>query len=223
MKALIVYGSPHGNKAATYRLGSNFADGLKEQDWSVEEVFINDIEINHCLGCRVCWLQTPGVCVLKDGMTELLEKHKSIDLLVLAAPLYFFHVPGKVKDYWDRNMPLFYFEYQKFQGQEVESWLDSTKFLLVSTCGFPDKACFDGLVASTKRIYGPAYAGDMLVPSAGPISQDVDGSKYTEIYEFFHNAGKEYGKNNNLTGDIKNTYEEITRIDKLQELIKSKQ
>ncbi len=35
MKALILYGSPHGKNSATYRLGSSFAKGLKDQGWAV--------------------------------------------------------------------------------------------------------------------------------------------------------------------------------------------
>lgn len=223
MKALIVYGSPHGKMSATYRLGSNFAKGLKDQDWAVDELILDDIEIKHCLGCYVCWRKTPGVCVQKDGMEDVIQRHKDIDLLVLAAPLYFYSVPGKVKVYWDRNMPLYVSEFQKFSGQAVKGWTDSFKFLLISTCGFPLKENFDGLVISAKKIYGPAYAGEMLVPMGTAISQDTDGTKYTEFYEFFYKAGKEYGSTNNLSGETKKTFDLMTGTDSMRELIKSKQ
>lgn len=88
---------------------------------------------------------------------------------------------------------------QKMAAQAVKSWTESFKFLLISTGGFPQKENFDGLLASTKKIYGPAYAGEMLVPMGTAISQDVDGSKYTEFYDFFHKAGKEYEKNRSLS------------------------
>ena len=223
MNALIVYGSPHGKKSTTYRFGSNFGKGLKEQGWTVEEAVINEVEIKHCLGCYACWRQTPGVCVLKDGMAELVEKHKHIDLLVLAAPLYFYNVPGKVKDYWDRNMPLFFSEYQKYSGLATQSWTDSFKFLLVSSCGFPQKENFDGLVAVARKIYGPAYTGELLVPFAGAISQDVDGITYTELYDLFHKVGNDYGKHHSLPEDTKKVFAEMTGFEKMQELIKSKQ
>ena len=223
MKALIVYGSPHGKKSATFRLGSSFARGLKDEGWEIDELIINAVEIKHCLGCYACWEQTPGVCVQKDGMADVIRRQKNIDLLVLAAPIYYYSVPGKVKDYWDRHMPLSFSDYQKYSGLAVKSWTESLKFLLISTCGFPQKENFDGLLVSTKKIYGPAYAGEMLVPMGTAFSQDVDGSKYTEFYDFFYKAGKEYGKDKNLSEETKKTFDLMTRIDKMQELINSKQ
>jgi multimeric flavodoxin WrbA len=223
MKALIVYGSPHGKMSATFRLGSSFAKGLKDEGWTIDELFIDDVEIKQCLGCYACWRQTPGVCVQKDGMEDVIRRHKDIDLLVLASPLYFYSVPGKVKAYWDRCMPLFFSAYQKFAGQAVKSWTESFRFFLISTCGFPQKENFDGLLASAKKIYGPAYASEMLVPMGTVISQDVDGSKYTEFYDFFHKAGKEYGKNRSISEETKKAFDLMTGIEKMQELIKSKQ
>lgn len=222
MKALIVYGSPHGTMSATYRLGSSFAGGLKDQGWVIDELVIKDIEINHCLGCYSCWKKTPGVCVQKDGMADVIQRHKDINLLVLAAPLYFYSVPGIVKTYWDRNMPLYLAESRKYAGQAEQGWTDTFKFLLISTCGFPQKENFDGLLLSTKKIYGQAYAGELLVPMGSAISQDTDRSKYTEFYDFFYAAGKEYAKQQNLSEKTKKTLDWMTNIDNMRELIKSK-
>ncbi len=222
MKALIVYGSPHGKMSATYRLGSSFAKGLKDEGWIIDELVINDVEIKHCLGCYACWLKTPGICVQKDGMEDVIQRHQNMDLLVLATPLYFYSAPGKVKDYWDRNMPLYLSESRKFAGQTDKSWTDSFKFLLISTCGFPQKETFEGLLASARKIYGPAYTNEMLVPMGSAISQDTDGSKYTEFYDFFHKAGKEYGKLRSLSMKTKEALDLMTCVDKMRELIKSK-
>jgi multimeric flavodoxin WrbA len=207
MKALIVYGSPHGKKSATYRLGSSFAGGLKSQGWTTDEVIIKDVEIKHCLGCYACWSQHPGVCAQKDGMEDVLERQRNVDLLVLATPLYFYSAPGKVKDYWDRNMPLYFSEYLKFVGKADKGWTDSFKFFLISTGGFPQKENFDGLVATARKIYGPAYAGEMLVPMGTAISQDADGSKYGGLYDFFLSAGKEFGASNTLSEETKRAFE----------------
>jgi hypothetical protein len=78
-------------------------------------------------------------------------------------------------------------------------------------------------LATTKKIYGSAYTGEMLVPLGTAISQDVDGSKYPEFYDFFHKAGKEYGKNKSLSEKTKKAFNLMTGTDKMQERIKSKQ
>lgn len=207
MKALIVYGSPHGKKSATYRLGSSFARGLQSQGWAIDEVILQDVDIKHCLGCYACWTKHPGICAQKDGMEEILGRQKNIDLLVLATPLYFYSAPGKVKDYWDRNMPLYFTEYLKFVGKSDKGWTDSFKFFLISTGGFPQKENFDGLVATARKIYGPAYSGEMLVPKGTAVSQDADGSKCGELYDIFFHAGKEFGASNKLSEETKRVFE----------------
>lgn len=224
MKALIVYGSPHGITSATHRLGSHFARGLKDQGWVLDELVLKDIEINHCLGCYGCWMKTPGICVQNDGMGDVINRHKDIDLLVLAAPLYFFSVPGKVKTYWDRTMPLFLIDLKKYKGQADvnESWTDTFKFVLISTCGFPQKENFDGLLTTVKKIYGHAYAGELLVPLANQISQDMTGTKYPEFYDFFYKAGHEYGQEKNFSEKLKNEFNIITNPEYMRELFNSK-
>ena len=222
MKALIVYGSPHGTLSATYRFASSFVRGLKDQGWVIDEIVLKDIAINYCLGCYDCWIKTPGVCIQKDGMGDVIQRHKDIDLLILATPLYFYSVPGKVKAYLDRTMPLYLVELEKYKGKTEKGWTDTFKFFLISACGFPKKENFDGLLVITKKIYGPAYVGEMLVPLANEISHDMDGTKYPEYYDFFYKAGQEFGNQKSLSEETKKAFDLITNPDYMRELIKTK-
>jgi len=223
MKALILYGSPHGKNSATYRLGSSFARGLQDQGWTGDEIVLYDMDINHCLGCYACWTRHPGVCVQKDGMEGVIARQKGVDLLVLATPLYFYSAPGKVKDYWDRNMPLYFTEYLKSVGKVEKGWTDSFRFFLISTGGFPQRENFEGLIATARRIYGHAYAGELLVPQGTALSQDKDGSKFTEFYDFFFRAGQEYGKHGTLSEETTQALALMTRPDMMSGLIRAKQ
>jgi len=156
-------------------------------------------------------------------MEGVMAKQKDMDLLVLSTPLYFYSAPGKVKDYWDRNMLFYFTEYLKFTGKAEKGWTDSFKFFLISSGGFPQKEKFDGLVSTARKICGPAYAGEMLVPMGTVISQDKDGSRYGEFYDFFFNAGKEYGKQGKLLEETKKEFNRLTSADEMSRLIKSKQ
>lgn len=222
MKALITYGSPHGKNSATYRLASKFGQGLRDKGWETDEIMLSDANIAHCKGCYSCWMKTPGVCCQKDDMEGILERHKNIDLLVLATPLYFYSSPGIVKDYWDRNMPLYFLESQKYAKKVDKSWTDTFKFMMISTCGFPQKTNFDGLVATARKIYSAAYEGEMLVPLASTLSQDFDSSKYPQFYDFMRKIGGNYADSKSYTEESKKEFELFTSQDNLMKLFYSK-
>ncbi len=218
MKALAVYGSSNGKNSASYRLGSSFMKGIESQDWSTDEIVLEDHHINHCLGCKSCWSKTPGQCVQNDDMTGILERQKGIDALVLATPLYFFTVPGKVKDYLDRQMPSYLEHFYQVIGKlpmDAKTWLDSLKFVLISPCGLPERSNFDGLKLTMQKIFGQAYAEDLLVPYASGVSIDKDMAMFSEIYQLCAEAGAEFAKLGHITKETRDRFDEGTTTAKM--------
>ena len=105
---LLINGSPKGKRSNTYKLATAFIDGIKEEkkELEVEEIFVNNLEINSCLGCFSCWNKTPGECVIKDDMTEVIKNLLWADITIWSFPLYYFTVPGKLKTLIDRQLPM---------------------------------------------------------------------------------------------------------------------
>ena len=105
MKMLAINGSPRGENGNTEVILRSFLKGAEEAGAGTEVIYLKDKTINHCLGCFSCWIRTPGICVQKDDMSEIIERMKSSDMMVYAMPLYVYTVPGLFKDFLDRLIP----------------------------------------------------------------------------------------------------------------------
>jgi multimeric flavodoxin WrbA len=72
----------------------------------VDTVRIQDLEIRPCTGCLKC--RPDKLCILpKDDAHLLAEKIKEADLLIIGSPVYWGNMPGTLKLFFDRNVPLF--------------------------------------------------------------------------------------------------------------------
>jgi FMN-dependent NADH-azoreductase len=102
-----INGSPRSGKISkSSRLLEAFISGCREAGANVELVNLREKKIKPCTGCYSCWIKTPGQCIQKDDVAEILAKLRSADLEVWSTPLYFFGPTGLVKNFLDRNLPL---------------------------------------------------------------------------------------------------------------------
>jgi len=155
MRILAVNGSPRGAKGNTERIVQPFLAGTREAGAETEVIYLKDKEIKHCQGCFSCWTETPGVCIHKDDMPDLLEVVRQADVLVFATPLYIYTVSGLMKDFMDRTLPLAQ-PYILHRGDQFihpprypENRAD--KFVLISNAGFPERHHFSGLEETFRR------------------------------------------------------------------------
>ncbi len=104
MNVLIINASPR-KKGIT----STLLDEVKtvmNHACQIDTVRIQDLEIRPCIGCLKCRPDRP--CVLpKDDAQILAEKIKEADLLIIGSPVYWGNMPGTLKIFFDRNVPLF--------------------------------------------------------------------------------------------------------------------
>ena len=101
MKVLALNGSPRTKKSSTYHMLKPFLEGMEAGGAETEVVHLRKLKIKHCIGCYTCWMRTPGVCVHKDDMAEVLEKFNQADLVIFGTPLYVFTMSGIMKDFID--------------------------------------------------------------------------------------------------------------------------
>lgn len=149
MKVLVVNGSPRGAAGNTEVMIQKFLEGAREAGVTTDVVYLKDKKIAHCTGCFACWTKTPGVCVHKDDMPELLLKIRDADVVACATPLYVYTVTGLMKDFMDRLLPLAqpFFEIKNGVCMHPGRYEDSRfrKAVLISNCGFPEQSHFSGL------------------------------------------------------------------------------
>jgi len=150
MKFLAFNGSPRGTNSNTDQILQPFLEGAREVGVDTETVYLKDKQINYCVGCFTCWTKTPGVCIHKDDMPELLEKIRLADVLIYASPLYIYTVTAQMKAFLDRHIPLADPHIIKRGDQFIHpsryenGWPKKT--VLISNCGFPEPHHFSGMV-----------------------------------------------------------------------------
>lgn len=104
MKVLILNGSPR-RKGVTSTLLAEIAAGIGETH-EVKIVRVQDLNMGPCIGCMKC--RPDKTCILpQDDAHSLAEAVKESDVLVIGSPVYWGNMPGPLKIFFDRNVPLF--------------------------------------------------------------------------------------------------------------------
>ena len=98
MNVLVIHGSPrkHGNSSF---LAGKLAESLDPAD--LNQFWLADLQYKGCRGCMACRKQSE-ICVMRDGLTDVLAAVKEADVTILAAPVYQEHLNGDVKCCVDR-------------------------------------------------------------------------------------------------------------------------
>lgn len=192
MKILVINGSPKGTKSNTWQLTQAFLDGLGETDFSVIDIAKSNI--SSCLGCFYCWKKESGKCVIKDDMSHHLQQLLEADLIIWSFPLYYYGVPGALKTFIDRQLPLslpFMNKEAKNGGHPSRYDRSHQKHILISTCGFhTTKGNYDSVLAMFNHFL-PSY--ETIFCSQGELFQVSQLKDKTEAYlALVKNAGQEY-------------------------------
>lgn len=195
MKCTIIKASPRGQKAGSSLAADAFIQGMRKEGAEIEEVLLREKEIRHCTGCYTCWTKTPGRCIHRDDMDSLLPRISESDLTVFATPLYTYSVPGMLKDFLDRNLPLsqpYLIESGETTGHPSRREREG-KIFIISTAGFPEKGHFDGMMTMFHHLAGgeSGITGSILLPGAETIANDLAGEEDSSLYRIIEQAGRE--------------------------------
>lgn len=133
MKTLIINGSPRpkGDTVGLLR--------LLEKDLPGESMVVNAYHcgISPCVDCRYC-KEHPG-CAIQDEMQEIYPYIQACDNIVIASPIYFSEVTGKVLDMGSRLQT--YFSAKFFRGETpIAKEKRGAVILVGGGSGAPEKA-----------------------------------------------------------------------------------
>lgn len=147
MKFIIFNGSPSGKNGSTSIMGNAFLKGAEKAGAQVEHVFLSEKNIGYCKGCFTCWFQTPGTCVMKDDMEELMEKYRQADVVCFATPVFTWNMTANLKAFVDRLAPLKspLIVRREDDFDLADAVPKTQKFVIISNCGFPGKNNFEAL------------------------------------------------------------------------------
>lgn len=206
MNILVINGSPKGERSNTYQLTKAFLAGMWESGEALEiqELVVNRLDIRACLGCFSCWSKTPGQCCIRDDMREAIKKMIWAEVTVWSFPLYYFSVPGPLKNLIDRQLPML-LPYMSKDGGESGSGSHPARFdmsdkktVVISTCGFyTAEGNYDGVRSLFDHICGNGNYTAVFC-GQGELFRVPDLRQRTDEYlGYVRQAGKEY-----MTGGI---------------------
>ena len=109
MKKIVIISSSIRNKSNSELLAQQALQGALESGNHAELITLKDKDIRFCKGCLAC--QKTMKCVIKDDVSEILEKVKSADTVVFVTPIYYYELSGQLKTLLDRLNPLYPQEY----------------------------------------------------------------------------------------------------------------
>lgn len=202
-------GSPKGKNSNTHIMVSAFLAGAEAAGAKTDNVFLSQKKIKPCLGCIACWTKTPGLCVQKDDMPELIDKFLASDIAVYATPLYVDNVTGLMKNFMDRLIPpvdphFVLDEHGEMCHTDPEGIFP--KVAVISNCGFPEQSQFQVLELLFRRMarnmQGKLVAeiyrggGGILPAKKPPVGPLVE-----QYLKLVHKAGEEVVAFGRITDD----------------------
>jgi multimeric flavodoxin WrbA len=155
MTAVVINGSPHGDKSNTELILGSFLDDMRAAGAEVRVFQAKDMNVRPCLGEYSCWVRTPGRCIQDDDMQKLLPELLTANVLILTTPLHVDGMTGPLKMVVDRMIPLGEptIELREDRCRHPgRGRVRDRKMVLVSNCGFRELDNFDALVTHIKAL-----------------------------------------------------------------------
>ena len=210
MNILLINGSPKGKRSNSLRLANSFIEGFKEgykskneAIISIDEMHVASMNLGACKGCFACWQKTPGVCCINDDMQTVIGKMLKADIVVWSFPLYYFSVPGILKNVIDRQLPMSLpFMSTKDDGygsHDCRYDMEGKRHVLISTCGFYSaEGNYDSVLRMFDHFLGKGHYTTIFC-GQGELFRVKELSKRTDEYlATVKSAGAEYA----ITGKI---------------------
>jgi multimeric flavodoxin WrbA len=99
-----VNGSPHAGAGNTALMIAMIGDSLNQLGIRLDVIHLTDHVIEYCVGCGFC--MENGKCWVPDDHAAILDRLLAADAVILASPVYFFHVTAQMKTFLDRSLAL---------------------------------------------------------------------------------------------------------------------
>lgn len=181
MNVLIINASPRKNGITASLLAE--AERASKLTHNTEVVRIHDLTMKPCIGCLKC--RPDKACILpRDDANILAEKIKRADLLILGVPVYWGNMPGTLKIFFDRNVPLFEYCEAKAIRYIPRPQLKGKKAILFVSVASPFPYSLlpsqsRGTIRSLKTILN---AGGVKIESILTVSDSFNFEKKREDY-----------------------------------------
>ena len=150
-----INGSPHVGFGNTAQMLEMLRPPIEEAGLDLEIINLAEQDIQYCVGCAVC--MEKGACWIKDEHKALVKRLLAADGVILASPVYFFHVTAQMKTFLDRCLA--------FGHKPRPTWKPGAAVCVSAGLGETDVGAY---LASVLRVFGAYSSGILTAMATGP-------------------------------------------------------
>jgi len=189
-KIIALLGSPllQGN---TSRLLDRAIQGAQDAGADVEKIEVTTLNFKACREIFYC--REHETCAMKDDMTDLYEKFRDIDGVIIGTPVMTMGIPGVLKSFFDRFQVYFMAKYVRKKSMVQKEKRKMRLGLYLGISGMNVPYVFDGAKLTVHAFFDiidVQYWGDLLINDMDTI-QDL--TTRPELLEEAYKKGKEMG------------------------------
>jgi multimeric flavodoxin WrbA/putative sterol carrier protein len=148
-------GSPHAGMGNTAQMIEMLRPGLEAQGLALEVIDLAGKDIGYCQGCAFCLEK--GACWINDDHRGIMQRLLDADAVILASPVYFFHVTAQMKTFLDRCLA--------WGHKPRGSWKPGLAISVAASVGEVDTAEYLGGVL---RAFGAFSVGRLTALATNP-------------------------------------------------------
>jgi len=176
MKVLGIYGSPRkgGNSD---RLLTEALEGARSAGAETSSIRCRDLDISGCIECGEC--DETGECVIDDDMQSVYGDLIAADIVILAAPMFFYGIPSQAKAVIDRCQAMWCKRMLEKPPDRRKKY-DGGKGYFIGVGASKGKNLFEGAQLTAKYFFDAldkSYEGGVFVRSvekAGDVNNNPE-------------------------------------------------
>lgn len=208
MKITAFNASPWGQEGHTHIIMLEFLLGAVQQGAKARTIQLVTKKIQPCSNCGICFYKTPGRCVLKDDMAQLIEIFMASDIVIFATPLYIDNVSALMKTFIDRLLPILEPHYEKDPSgryRRCRRFKKYPKFVIIATCAMPEQTNFEPLRLFFQRMARTMYTeivGEIYLGAAGILRLSREDLRFRPAVSKYKKLLQAAGRELVLAGNI---------------------
>ncbi|MDD1686234.1 flavodoxin family protein [Methanoregula sp.] len=152
---------PEGNTA---RLLVQALNGARDAGCTVETIAVSNLCFEDCQEMLFC--RDHETCIMDDDMQQLYPKLREADGIILATPIMFMGIPGKLKSFMDRCQVFYMAKYERKNSLVPAEKRANRRALFICISGMKVPEVFVGAKLTTKAfldIIDCQYGDELLV------------------------------------------------------------
>jgi len=186
-----ILGSPVSEGNTAYLL-DRALDGAKDAGCTVEKIAVTNLCFEACQEMMFC--KDHETCIMDDDMQQLYPKLRDADGIILATPVMFMGIPGKLKSFMDRFQVFYMAKYMRKKSLVSVEKKATRKALFICISGMNVPEVFVGAKLTAEAFFDIIdcpYWDDLLVNDMDTIR---DVRAHPLLPEAAYNKGLALGK-----------------------------